>query len=193
MARIRETELKELMDQECEFIGKMIRTAPIHDDSGEEIGKTTLVSPLYVKKNDNYVYVDHAWIKLPEDYQIFSNHIFEFKGIVKRRTDIQGKKKIFIEFTKFIMIRISEKEYNGLSMETITLQEIHDTNDRRNAYSNQSIIRAYELGQELPNKLASGDGTKEYLRLMESIKNGRNHKTPKGMKLRMKNGKVIGL
>lgn len=167
---VRENELKAFVDEEKRFIGHALRHSPVYN--GEElVAYSMLIAPLYVEMNGEFIFVDHAWVQLPNHLLQMNTYIFDFNGIVKRRKT--NTDKVFIEFKEINTITKFKDEYEGVSMKTIDIREEVNLDARREKFLNHSVIKAYELGQELPKKESKGDGTASYLQLMTSIKNGR--------------------
>lgn len=177
--QVREKELRAFLDEENRFIGRALRHTPVY--SGEDlVAHTMLIAPLYIEKDNELIYVDHAWIQFPEHLLPLQTYIFDFNGVVKLRKN--GSGKVYIEFKEVNTITKYKDEYEGVTMKTLDARDVSDVDERRNCFSNHSLIMAYEMGQELPKKKTEGDGTKGYLQLMLSIKNGRHQRSSKKLR-----------
>lgn len=150
---LRATFLRDYVGETCIFLGKIIRQSlAVREKDSNELIKTTLINSLYVKLNDEWKYISHAWVELPEELSACKNNVLLFAGEVYDYEHTNGLEDYSIEFKELkICEPWNESYYHGLRMYSM---ESHDKEkyQRRRVNNNYSIINAYENGMDLDRK-----------------------------------------
>lgn len=150
---IRATCLRDHVGETCIFLGKIKRTSyAMREMEDAGLIRTTLVNSLYVNLNDEWKYISHAWIELPDEIAECKEHVLLFAGEVYDYEHTNGLEDFSIKFKEMQRCEPwNAPYYHGIRMSAV---ECHDSekHKRRQVNNNLSIINAYENGVDLDLK-----------------------------------------
>lgn len=145
---VRNENLKGYVNDLLEFAGKIVRVDYKNYKEGDE-ECAVLIAPLYAKINKKWTYVDHAWVKLKVSYAGHMDEIIGFIGEVQ--TYHLG---LMVTFDDLVYLGKDEERYAELRFGNIDIDRSSLSKRRKREWDrNVSIIRAYEFGSRLPQKL----------------------------------------
>ena len=138
--------LREHVGETCTFLGKIKRCSEVKENRNE---KATLISPLYINFDNEWTFLDHVWIRLPEEVSEQKEYVLLFDGLVYEYSHTSGREGFGVEFLKMRTCETcTEMYYHGLRMQ---VAECHtkSKSKRRKINNNLAIIAAYESGADL--------------------------------------------
>lgn len=144
---VRATFLENRVGETHFFLGRIGRTS--EKKEGEN---PTLVTSLYIKNNEDWQFLDHTWIELPEEIAACENFVLLFEGSVYEYRYMGGKKGYGIHFKAMENCEYwDEPYYHGLRMYTVE-SDAKKKQKRQKVNKNLAIIAAYENGVDLDPK-----------------------------------------
>lgn len=152
--QIRTIVIKKYTNTVQTFIGRIVRNGKRieAEDTDENTERPyTLLQPLYMEENGEWVFADHVWLELPPEYKENPGKIIKFKGKVIRYKNGNGRRAI--KLVEIISLEKGDDSgfYNGLDMRPYGQPDIPLREDRKIFNENLATIRAYEMGT-LPEK-----------------------------------------
>lgn len=142
------------------FIGKIKRRGGYERDGIRPF----IIAPLYVKRNEEWVYVDHAWINLPEGFVGKQGQVIEFAGRVYDYEKETGKKSTGVDFAELYETRDIDEGFDGPRMD-IAEASLENKRQRCVANKNIAIIAAYENGEDL--SVPAKNDMKEFVKMVK--------------------------
>lgn len=126
------------------FIGKIKRRGGYERDGVRPF----IIAPLFIRKNGEWVFVDHVWTNLPDEFIEKQGQVIEFSGTIYTYKTEKGEKRAGINFIELCKAEDSARDIEVPKMD-FPEASLESKRKRYVANRNISIIAAYENGEDL--------------------------------------------